>query len=243
MIIKSVKKTKKHIPELLRRLLPLLLMGVAFAIGLYFLPQFTAQDLAEIAPSNLVIAMLVIWIAFAVKSLAMVFPVMAIYMASGLIFPAALALAVNLVGAVINAAIPYFIGRYSCSETAEKIIQKHPNIRKVDSWTKKNSVLSVYLLRIVGFLPGDVVSLFCGAYDVRILPYFIGSLLGKLPVLVLATLMGTQLDNIFSLHFLLPFIALVILSLSSSFFASWKMRRDEEKKKQGKPQEKQPPGH
>ena len=231
MKTKATKRIKKHIPELVRRILPLLLMLAACAAGLYFLPRFTTEELVDLAPANILIAILVIWAAYAVKSLAMVFPILAIYMAAGLLFPAPLALAVNIAGALLNAAIPYFIGRYSCSETVENLIQKHPNIQKVDSWTKKNSILSVYILRIVGFLPGDVVSLFCGASDVKILPYLIGSLLGKLPVLVLATLMGTQLDNILSLRFLLPFGALVLLSLCSSFFAGRKMKRDEEKKK------------
>ncbi len=209
---------------MIKRALPLCLMLAALGVGLHYLPEFTTQELVEIAPSNLIIAILVILAAYAIKSLAMVFPILAIYIASGLLFPAPLAIAVNIAGALLNAAIPYFIGRYSCSVTVEKLIVKHPKLKKADIWTKKNSVLSVYILRIVGFLPGDVVSLFCGASNVRPLPYFLGSLLGKLPVLILATIMGTQAENMLSLKFLIPFIGLVALSLCSSFFASRKLR-------------------
>lgn len=226
------KDKRRRAIESVKRALPLCLMLVAVGVGIYFLPMFTTQELMEIAPSNIIIAILVILAAYAVKSLAIVFPILAIYIASGLMFPMPLALAVNIIGALINAAIPYFIGRYSCSVTVEKLIEKHPNIKKADSWTKRNSVLSVYILRIVGFLPGDVVSMFCGASGVKMFPYFLGSLLGKLPVLILATIMGTQVQNMLSLQFLLPFAALVLLSLCSSFFASRKIQRDEFKKKQ-----------
>ncbi|MFR8011613.1 MAG: TVP38/TMEM64 family protein [Clostridia bacterium] len=221
---------KKKLLETFKRALPLCLMFVALGVGIYFLPEFTTQDLVDIAPSNIIIAILVILTAYAVKSLAMVFPILAIYIAAGLLFPIPLALAVNILGALLNAAIPYFIGRYSCSVTVERLIARHPKLRQVDGWTKKNSVLSMYILRIVGFLPGDVVSLFCGASNVRPMPYFIGSLLGKLPVLTLATIMGTQVENVFSLRFLIPFAGLLILSLGSSYFASKKIRRDETKK-------------
>lgn len=224
--MRSDRTYKKKLLETVHRALPLCLMFVALGVGLYYLPEFTTQELVEIAPSNVAIAILMILAAYAVKSLAMVFPILAIYIAAGLLFPMPLALAVNIAGALLNAAIPYFIGRYSCSVTAEKLIAKHPKLRKADSWAKKNSVLSIYILRIVGFLPGDVVSLFCGASNVRPLPYFIGSLLGKLPVLILATIMGTQAENILSLKFLLPFAGLVVLSLCSSFFASRKLRQD-----------------
>lgn len=228
---KILKEKRASAADAVKRALPLCLMFVALGVGIYYLPMFTSQELVDIAPSNIVIAIVVILAAYAVKSLAMVFPIMAIYIASGLLFPIYLAIAVNIAGALLNAAIPYFIGRYSCSETVDKIINKHPNIKKVDSWTKRNSVLSVYILRIVGFLPGDVVSLFCGASGVKALPYFLGSLLGKLPVLILATIMGTQVENILSVQFLLPFAVLVALSLCSSFFASRKIRNDESKKR------------
>ena len=237
MITRADRVKKKRILEAVRRTLPLCLMLAALGVGLYFLPEFTTQDLVEIAPSNIAIAILVILLAYAVKSLAMVFPILAIYIASGLLFPAPLAIAVNIAGALINAAIPYFIGHYSCSVTVEKLIAKHPNLKKADGWTKKNSVLSVYILRIVGFLPGDVVSLFCGASNTRPLAYFTGSLLGKLPVLILATIMGTQGENIFSPKFLLPFVALVLLSLCSSFFASRKLRQEELKHRQAAEQD------
>lgn len=221
---------KKKLLEIFKRALPLCLMFVALGVGIYFLPEFTTQDLVDIAPSNIIIAILVILSAYAVKSLAMVFPILAIYIATGLLFPIPLALAVNITGALLNAAIPYFIGRYSCGVTVERLIAKHPKLQQIDGWTKKNSVLSIYILRIVGFLPGDVVSLFCGASNVRPMPYFIGSLLGKLPVLILATIMGTQVENVFSFRFLIPFAGLVILSLGSSYFASKKIQRDERKK-------------
>lgn len=221
---------KKKLLETFKRALPLCLMFVALGVGIYFLPEFTTQDLVDIAPSNIIIAILVILSAYAVKSLAMVFPILAIYIATGLLFPIPLALAVNITGALLNAAIPYFIGRYSCGVTVERLIAKHPKLQQIDGWTKKNSVLSIYILRIVGFLPGDVVSLFCGASNVRPMPYFIGSLLGKLPVLILATIMGRQVENVFSFRFLIPFAGLVILSLGSSYFASKKIQRDERKK-------------
>lgn len=225
--MRSENTPKKKLPEPLKRAIPLCLMFAALGVGIYFLPEFTTQDLVDIAPSNIIIAILVILAAYAVKSLAMVFPILAIYIATGLLFPIPLALAVNITGALLNAAIPYFIGRYSCGVTVERLIAKHPKLQQIDGWTKKNSVLSIYILRIVGFLPGDVVSLFCGASNVRPAPYFTGSLLGKLPVLILATIMGTQVENMLSLRFLLPFAGLVILSLGSSYLASKKIRRNE----------------
>lgn len=174
--------------------------------------------------------MLVIWLFYAAKSLAMVFPVIALYIASGMIFSPPVAILVNLAGMVIGNTIPFFIGRYSCTDFVDRMLHKYPNIKKVYDWTSRNDIVSAYILRVIGCLPGDVVSLFFGASGVKYLPYLLGSILGKLPVLILATLMGNQIHAPLSAKFLVPLVVLVVLSFTSTWLMSKKLKRSTTKR-------------
>ena len=67
--------------------------------------------------------------------------------------------------------------------------------KKLSEYQKQNTFFTCFITRIVGFLPGDIVSLYFGACDVNYLIYLVAGISGSLLSIVTTTLLGEKLNN------------------------------------------------
>ena len=93
------------------RILPLLCMTGAVLWVLLSGRSFTMEDILNYTPSQPLLAVLFLWLAFALKSLSLVFPVLLLFAVTGQLFSLPVALAVNTVGIAITLTLPYLLGR------------------------------------------------------------------------------------------------------------------------------------
>lgn len=129
---------------------------------------------------------------YALKSLSVCFPMSALTAAGGLLFPFPLALAVNLCGTGVAQTIPFFLGRRE-QGGLEALAERIPRVAGVCRAQAENPWLSVFLLRLAGASPGDVVSLYLGASGTPYGTYLSAGLLGGLPRDCCATVLGGAL--------------------------------------------------
>ena len=146
-------------------------------------------------PSEPILAVLFLWLAFALKSLSLVFPVIALFAVSGQLFPLPIALAVNTVGIAITMTLPYLLGRASELDFSERLIAKYPKLNEVRQLREKSSFFLSFLVRAIGVLACDMVSMYFGSTKMRYLPYITGAVLGFMPDLVCATILGQQIEK------------------------------------------------
>lgn len=202
--------------EKLLKYLPLVAMA---AIVVFFgaaLKRISINDILSIAPHNYVLASLTILGLYAVKSVSVVFPLLVLYIAAGAMFPTLYAILLSAAGLFICIAIPYYIGRFSGSEAVGKLVKKYPKAQQLSDYSEKNGVFLSYLLRVVNILPGDIISMLLGASGMDFRTYAVGSILGLLPVMIPAVLVGKNLENPTSMQFILPFAVMIIISLAST---------------------------
>ncbi len=179
------------------------------------------NDLLNYAPPSLLGAALLLLCGYALKSLSVVFPISLLYVASGVIFPLWMAWGINLAGLWICVSIPYWVGRISGGELAESILRTHKKAARAAKIVTENRVFTAYLLRVLGLLPGDLVSILLGAMGVEYRGYLIGSLLGLLPGMLIQTALGGYADRPASPVFWGLCIAMVVVS---GFSALWYAR-------------------
>lgn len=141
----------------------------------------TPEMLAAYSPSDPVLASALLLGLFGVKSLSVVIYSGLLYAASGILFPLPWAVAVNLCGTVIMVSLPYWIGRKTGGQKAEEIVKKYPRAAELRRLRSESDVLFAFLVRVIGRLPSDVVSLYMGAIKMPYLRYLLGSVLGLLP--------------------------------------------------------------
>ena len=110
--------------------------------------------------------------------------------AAGLALPFPLALGTNLCGTAAAQAGPYLIGRRKRG-TLEALAARHPRLEALGTGPAKGR--EVFLLRLAGVLPTELVSLWLGAAGTSWRAYFAGGLPGSFPRVLSATVLGTAL--------------------------------------------------
>ena len=200
-------------------------------LALIYLRRFNVDEIIAAAPENMLLAAALLLGLYVIKSLSMVLYLKLLYVASGLLFPLGAALLLNTAGTALVLTIPFFIGRFSGGELADKIRQKHPRIQELNRLQQKNGFLFAFVTRLVGFIPADPLSLYCGASGDRFGPYFLGGMLGMAPALLLVTIAAANGENPASPGFILPVAGYALLVLAAAFLVI--RRRKKEKTGKG----------
>ncbi len=197
----AVFKSLSALCSRLLRLLPLLCMAAFMLWLLVNGREISVETLLSMMPEDRFLAVPVLWLAFAVKSLSLALPVMLLFAVTGVLFPLPLALLINVIGIFITLTIPYFIGRFSGPDLTERLMVKHPRLSLLRDLPSRNSLFFAFIVRAVGVLPCDVVSLYMGNTRLPYPDYIAGGVLGFLPDLICATVLGMQMDRAGSLGF------------------------------------------
>ena len=189
-------KWKKFIPVMAILAIAVILVLIVKISG----EPLSVDTIVKYTPKNVALAVIMLILLFGLKSLTIVLPLSILYLASGILFSPVAAVFISTVGLSVSITIPYYLGKCSGKQITEEIFQKYPKAKKLSEYQKQNTFFTCFITRIVGFLPGDIVSL-----------YFSGSLLS----IVTTTLLGEKLNNPFSIEFVLVAFCRLLVSIVS----------------------------
>lgn len=205
-----------------RRLLPLLIVFAGAAALWPHREALTAERIAAQSPRQLGLAAAFLLALYAVKSLSVAFPLSALEAAGGMLFPLPAALAVNVCGVAVAQAVPYLLGRRERGGLAA-LGDRYPRLAALARPAGERGGRAVFLLRLGGASPGDLVSMYLGAAGVPWRAYFAGGLLGSLPRVVSATLLGAALWEIGGQRFWLSLgVGAALTALSLILWKIWR---------------------
>ena len=193
---------------------------LAIAVILVLIVKISGEPLSvdtivKYTPKNVALAVIMLILLFGLKSLTIVLPLSILYLASGILFSPVAAVFIRTVGLSVSITIPYCLGKCSGKQITEEIFQKYPKAKKLSEYQKQNTFFTCFITRIVGFLPGDIVSLYFGACDVNYLIYLVAGISGSLLSIVTTTLLGEKLNNPFSIEFVLVAFCRLLVSIVS----------------------------
>ena len=86
--------------------------AVIVILCLIYKDQITVDNIVAYAPDNMFVAAVVMLMLFAVKSVLVFVYCGLLYAASGILFPVSIAILVNILGSLVMAAIPFWIGKF-----------------------------------------------------------------------------------------------------------------------------------
>lgn len=206
----AIRKTVRRVVMALLALVWLAILGLCF----YYRRLLSVDSIVAYSPHSVLLAILLMLLLFALKSVSFVLYCGIFYAASGVLFPLPLALAVNVLGTAVMALFPYFLGRALGTEAVDEILQKHPRVRRLRDMREGNDFLFVLLVR-ASRLSFDVVSLFMGAIGVPFKKFLPASVLGMLVPIVTYPLIGMSVSDPHSPMFRLSILAEVVLAAAA----------------------------
>jgi uncharacterized membrane protein YdjX (TVP38/TMEM64 family) len=209
--------------RVLMQIAPLLIVGLCLAFYLVNFSHLSVTQLIDrvtrYEPPSLVVGAVVIIAMFGLKSLSMIFPMIVLIVASGIIFDnLVIALLVNTLGVMLQITLPYLIGRYAERGFVTKLLEKRKNLKKVQEFSLQNELFICYFLRVINVLPCDVVSMYFGATGISPKKYYLGSMLGILPGMIVTTIAGSAVTEPTSPQFIISIAVEVAFSVGSAIY-------------------------
>lgn len=227
-----MKNCEKIVLNMLRHI-PLIVCIIFMALYLLLDMDFSVDKFIDYTPENPIFAAVFVVVLYSFKSLTVFFPITILNILGGFIFSPPIAILVNSLGVICEVTIPYWIGRSSGRNFADKISVKHPKIAETISIEEKGSpFFKSFFLRIVAILPEDAVSMYLGAIKLPFGVYLAGSFFGTFPSMVTATLIGTNITDPTSPMFWISVILNVFMSAISIviYYFGLKHKRKEQSK-------------
>lgn len=129
---------------------------------------------------------------YLLKGLVFVVPASLVYVAVGVVLPKGLAVAVNMIGILIEVCVTYLLGHFLGYEAVKRMLEKKPAGKKLlEKNIQKNPGVIIGIRAIPAF-PIDFVSLFYGASGCKFWQYVILSVLGISWRVILFTIIGSE---------------------------------------------------
>ena len=193
-------KAKQILMTALKILLPVALFVIVL-LNYDTLKNLDVRALIEAAPSVWAAAGIVLGV-YAVKAVVFVIPASLVYISVGMAFSTPVAVALNCAGIAIEVTISYLLGRFLGGEKVDAMLRGKKGYATLEKLKSKGRFAFVFLLRFVSF-PIDFGSLFFGASDFAFPSYFLMSLLGILPRVIVMTILGYGIYELIPMKYIL----------------------------------------
>lgn len=174
------------------------------------------RQIMKLRGSSALFSLILLLAIYFAKGIIMIIPIQALYLAGGALtgnFFSALAL--NAAGVCLCLSSGYALGRIANPSVLNKLSQKYEKLRELNRFQGENAMFFSYMVRMVGILPCDIVSLYCGAKKIPYPQYLAGSLAGMMPGIILTGMMGANIHNPRSPQFILALVLQILVSLFS----------------------------
>lgn len=208
------------------RYIPVLVLFIAFAVYIFQSRSLTVDHIVSYTPQNTYLAALVVLGFFAVKSLTVFVPLTVLYIATGIIFPLPVALAVSSLGLIISIILPYFLGRLLGRNIVGKFLTKYERTNELRRFRYKNELLFSFILRTIKIIPSDLIGMVLGAERMPLKKYIPGSFIGLLPTLISTIIMGASAEKPSSVLFIISAVLTVLLTFAPLIAYPFIMRRE-----------------
>lgn len=221
-------KRKDVILTLVRAALALTL----FLIAVIHYDALSGIDVAELLSftENVPLMCAVILAVYIVKALVFVIPASVVYVAVGAILPTGLAVAVNLLGILLEVSVTYWLGRFLGKDAVYKLLSKKEAGKKILEKNLGDKASVLLAIRAVPAFPIDFISLFYGASGCRFIRYALLSLAGISWRVILFTILGDAVFRWIPMDKII-FVGLCLIPVGVAWYLLKKFVLDPRKKK------------
>lgn len=202
------KRTKATVGALIRAAVAMIIFVIA-VIEYDNLKNIDVRAIVE-GSSSMLFAVLTIWGVYLVKSVLFIIPASLIYISIGMAFPTPAACLISLVGIILEVTATYFLGLFLGGEYVNKLLAKSKSGRKILEKKLNDNFPALLGIRALPVFPIDFVSLFWGASKCKFPRYFIASVVGIMPRVILFTILGDGIYDYIPIHLIIKIVIICI---------------------------------
>lgn len=138
-------------------------------------------------------AVLISIIVMIIQTIATPVPLFLVAGANGFIFGIAWGIVITLVGALLGATVAFYLARAIARDYFSRRLAKY--MPQVEEMSRKSGAKFVFLARLVPILPSSIISYAAGLSKVSFGGFFVASVFGKLPEIIIYTFLGHSLER------------------------------------------------
>lgn len=135
-----------------------------------------------------------------------------IFMMTGVMFDSYKAVLINVAGFIVVLLCKYYWGRKFGGGTAVKNLKKYDNVREMMFKAGPAKLGVLVALRLCPSIPVNMVSKIYGGMKFPVGRFIIASVIGFFPKIWTYSVMGGNISQPFTWHFMAPIIALLVIS-------------------------------
>lgn len=202
------------------------LLVVAFSVGMVIYDQAVSEievlhgifknsrELADWLRSFGPWAVIISIVVMIIQTIATPVPLFLVAGANGFIFGVVWGIVITLVGALLGATVAFYLARLIARDYFSRRLARY--LPHVDEMSKNSGAKVIFLARLVPILPSSIVSYAAGLSKVSFFSFFLASVLGKLPEIIIYTILGHSLERA---EGLITKVTLAIILVSLIFFS------------------------
>ena len=202
------KRTKETLLALLRAAVAMTIF-VLGVVNYEKLKNIDVRALVE-ASTGMIAAIGTIFGIYIVKSVLFIIPASLIYISVGMAFAPWQAILINLIGIVIEVSVTYVLGLFLGGDYVNKLLSKSKGGQKILDLEISNRFSVLLGIRALPVFPIDFVSLFWGAAKCPFIKYFLASIIGIMPRVILFTILGDGIYDYIPIHLIIKIVIFAI---------------------------------
>ncbi len=161
-----------------------------------------------------------------IRPLAVVIPITLITLIAGSIYGPVYGFLLAMVSTIISSNVAFLISRYFGKSFVEKIIKN--KAQKINLRIEKNGFKIIFVMRISGIFPLDIVSYTAGLSKVKYRDFMLATILGVIPETFSVAYLGHNIKNPLSPGFILSIVLIVITIGIPLLTNKWKAKNNKE---------------
>jgi uncharacterized membrane protein YdjX (TVP38/TMEM64 family) len=151
------------------------------------------------------------------------FPVTVLNVATVFTFGPILGNLYALAGWLASAAMGYSIGRALGRQMVQKMA--HSRLDRLIQPAERHGFITVLTMRVLPVAPFTLVNFFVGASGIRFRDFFLASVVGRIPGIVMLTLAGVQVENFLRRPTAMSMVLLGLILILTPLATGWLFKR------------------
>jgi len=183
-----------------------LFIGILLIAGVWWLVKCQCVSLKSLTPVALrdfiqsfgKLAVLAYIIAYALNTVSIMPPIAALSLTAGLAFGAAWGALYLMIGAMIGTTATFLVSRYFGRALIEKMLKG--KFKDIEEKLAKNGFMTILFFRVIPLVPYEVLNYAGGLSRIKFKDYFLATLLGLIPGVIVSAFFGGSLGEIKSMR-------------------------------------------